>query len=252
MQDRYVGDIGDFARCGLLRVLSEGRRLGVAWYLYPNEGHNNDGGFVSYLDRPQIWRPLDAELFDGLNALVRDNRRCVVALQESGLLPGARFAGELLDANAVPVQQRAKWRAGWFERVLEQLEGCDIVYADPDNGLCLDERFQPTRAKSWKRLPLREARALSDGRVAILYHHNSHFPGGHRAEIRHWMAQLPGCTHAFYCRRYTNRTYFVVNPDTQMVARLAEFAEAWQQAELRLGLNPSQYSQLITREELQR
>ena len=33
MQDRYTGDIGDFAKYGLLRALEAGHRLGVAWYL---------------------------------------------------------------------------------------------------------------------------------------------------------------------------------------------------------------------------
>ena len=30
MQDRYVGDIGDFAKYGLLRAVSEGKKLGDA------------------------------------------------------------------------------------------------------------------------------------------------------------------------------------------------------------------------------
>ena len=33
MRDRYVGDIGDFAKYGLLRAVGNGRRLGIAWYL---------------------------------------------------------------------------------------------------------------------------------------------------------------------------------------------------------------------------
>ena len=33
MQDCYVGDVGDFVKYGLLRALSDGKRLGVAWYL---------------------------------------------------------------------------------------------------------------------------------------------------------------------------------------------------------------------------
>ena len=33
MQNRYVGDIGDYVKYGLLRALADGRQLGVAWYL---------------------------------------------------------------------------------------------------------------------------------------------------------------------------------------------------------------------------
>ena len=32
MRDRYVGDIGDYAKYGLLRAIGKGNRLGVAWY----------------------------------------------------------------------------------------------------------------------------------------------------------------------------------------------------------------------------
>ena len=33
MQDRYVGDIGDFVKYALLRVVTGESKLGVAWYL---------------------------------------------------------------------------------------------------------------------------------------------------------------------------------------------------------------------------
>ena len=42
MQDRYVGDIGDYLKLSILRTLSPGYRLGVAWWLFPDEAHNED------------------------------------------------------------------------------------------------------------------------------------------------------------------------------------------------------------------
>ena len=53
MQNRYTGDIGDFAKYGLLRALSKGKRLGVAWYLYPDEEDNTDGRHIDYLQQPE-------------------------------------------------------------------------------------------------------------------------------------------------------------------------------------------------------
>ena len=38
MQDRYVGDVEDVVKYGLLRSILGTRRLGVAWYLHPNTG----------------------------------------------------------------------------------------------------------------------------------------------------------------------------------------------------------------------
>ena len=51
MQDRYFGDVGDFGKYGLLRVLcglwgGPNFKLGVVWYLFPDENHNADGIFL--------------------------------------------------------------------------------------------------------------------------------------------------------------------------------------------------------------
>ncbi|MBR2655649.1 MAG: hypothetical protein IKD58_04010 [Loktanella sp.] len=43
MQDRYAGDVGDFVKPVLLGAISPERNLAVAWYQYPDEGHNGDG-----------------------------------------------------------------------------------------------------------------------------------------------------------------------------------------------------------------
>jgi hypothetical protein len=56
MQDRYVGDIGDYVKLAILRALMPGCSLGVAWWLYPDEAHNGDGRHISYLKRPDLWR----------------------------------------------------------------------------------------------------------------------------------------------------------------------------------------------------
>lgn len=56
MQDRYAGDIGDYVKLAMLRSLSAGKRLGILWWLYPDESHNQDGKHVSYLTEPGKWR----------------------------------------------------------------------------------------------------------------------------------------------------------------------------------------------------
>ena len=50
MQNRYVGDIGDYLKLGILRALSPGYHLGVAWWLFPDEAHNGDGRHIGYLE----------------------------------------------------------------------------------------------------------------------------------------------------------------------------------------------------------
>ena len=231
MQDKYVGDFGDFVKYGLLRHLSEGKQLGVAWYLYPNED-GPDGRKLGYLKKPEIWKPLDKDLFKGLNAIVHGERRSVAALESARLLNEAKFAKNALDTNTPPSQWRLrrKWRADWFTDVAATLRDCDVIFADPDNGLCLDKRYRPSRVKYWKRLPLAEALDLSAGRTAILYHHNSRRPGGHRKEIKYWMGKLHRCIGAFYCNTHGFRTFFVVTHDPEIKDRLAQFGRRWRQA----------------------
>ena len=54
MQDRYAGDVDDYVKLALLRALAPGRKLGVAWYLYPDEDHNADGRHVSYITAAEL------------------------------------------------------------------------------------------------------------------------------------------------------------------------------------------------------
>ena len=48
MQNRYVGDVGDFGKYALLRRIGKaGLSLGVNWYLTPDESHNSNGKYTS-------------------------------------------------------------------------------------------------------------------------------------------------------------------------------------------------------------
>ena len=268
MQDRYVGDIGDYAKYGLLRALSAGKKLGVAWYRYPDEMHNDDGMHIVYLCQPKVWQHLDPELFDALEDIINlwqtgVGQRTVAEIQNRNLLPGAVFADELLYADLrTPdwcrpelwranrlAQFKRDWRAGWFSRVQAAVASCNIVFADPDNGVVLDEKYDESKQKHWKGIPVREVQELSsNGRTLIIYHQHGR-NRKHNDDIQDWMGRLPGCTHAFYVRRNTCRTFFVVNPDQDIVAHLTNFVNAWRQAELRLGVKPDKLSELITRKD---
>ena len=96
MQNRYVGDIGDYLKLGILRALSPGYRLGVAWWLFPDEAHNGHGRHIGYLNRPEQWPHFDPDLFDILAGVVSSGQRNVRALEPSNILPGAIFADEVM------------------------------------------------------------------------------------------------------------------------------------------------------------
>jgi hypothetical protein len=71
MQNRYTGDVGDFLKLGILRKLMPGYRLGVAWWLYPDETHNKDGRHIGYLRRPDQWWHFDPGSLGAAAAMVR-------------------------------------------------------------------------------------------------------------------------------------------------------------------------------------
>ena len=85
MQNRYTDDIGDYIKYALLRALSSGLMLGVAWYLYPDEDHKPDGKHVQYLDDPQRWRHLYPESFDALKRIVAGDRSVSAVEQPGGI-----------------------------------------------------------------------------------------------------------------------------------------------------------------------
>jgi hypothetical protein len=235
MQDRYAGDVGDFVKLGLLRALMPGRRLGVAWYRYPDEVHNSDGRHIGYLDLPEKYGHLDPELFAHLRGVVRKDRTISSLLPA---LPHAVSFDESLALANVPSRQRREWRAGWFERALTSLECCDLVFADPDNSIVDDADKRKGVATFGKQMPLAEVHALAEGRCAVIYHHNTRRAGGHDAEVDHWIDQIEMPTIVVRTPAYSPRTFFIINPDQGIRVRTGEFCARWSGMKVRLHQGP--------------
>lgn len=72
-----------------------------------------------------------------------------------------------------------------------------------------------------------EAMRLAEGRSAVVYHHNARLKGGHINEILCWKNHLPKGTMAYFWRRVSNRTFFIINPDDEIRRRLHEFENRW-------------------------
>ncbi len=130
MKNQYFGDINDYRKYGLLRLLSGSAKLSTAvcWMLTADDGRS-DGKKVSYLKQPRPWRGFDPDLYDTLRELVLSREiRNVNSAEASGILPSARYFPELLSDD-----QQA--RTDYFERFRAFARDCDVVFFDPDNGL---------------------------------------------------------------------------------------------------------------------
>ncbi len=149
MQDRYAGDVGDFLKYALLHWLCAADashpalRLGVVWYLVPDEDHNADGKHVSYLnpahrEAAQL-RTMAPDLYDRLATVVQSGQRSVAAIEAAGVLP----AGTATLASPLDFRDLARWarrerlarRRSRLDRALAATSDCDLIFADPDNGI---------------------------------------------------------------------------------------------------------------------
>jgi hypothetical protein len=137
MRDQYAGDVSDFLKFALLRVLAgSDRRLGVAWYYVPGDDGRADGRHLEW--RGEVgWKALDAVLHAELSAL---EIRTVAALEFLAIWPpGAIFHND-------PMSPKAE-RAEWCRRKREILEPADLVFVDPDNGLGNETKKHATLAE---------------------------------------------------------------------------------------------------------
>jgi hypothetical protein len=173
MKNQYFGDINDYRKYALLRLLTNHGEIktAVCWMLTPDDGRG-DGGFVGYLEDGAKWRHLDAPLFDRLRELVlRQNLRDVRGAETSTILPACRFAPGFLPDDP-------DGRARYFDAFVDLARGCELVFFDPDNGI--EVKSKPYgRKDSSKFLYWREIERLwSGGHSLLIYQHFPHVKRG--------------------------------------------------------------------------
>ena len=170
MQDRYVGDIGDYGKIGLLKALrSQGLSIAVNWYLVEvmDSEKNADGTFKQedgkYLI-PDKLKLCDPTLAVILTDIAQSDMRSVKKLEQADLISDAVYYGE-----PVPVDGRSDWHY----RALEKLRNTDLVFVDPDNGM-LVKSVGKKSVKSVKYTFYEEVRDyVRRGQSVLIYNHRS-------------------------------------------------------------------------------
>ncbi len=208
MENRYVGDVGDFGKYGLLKALCLPSKvpggcnlsLGVVWYLVPDEPKIGDGKHIRYLkDSPnnlRLYRSCDPGLYDSLRDIVCGHRRRVSAIRKEGIFPpGTVFYEVPLTFESMPGigpnqrDRRLAYRSEWGRQALDQVTGCDLVFIDPDNGLAVG-----STAKHHKRGPKfafidELSPYLEKGQSLVIYQHISR-RGTAESQVERWLSRL--------------------------------------------------------------
>ena len=229
MQNRYVGDIGDFGKFGLLRSLSGHRdtqpvdrelRLGVVWYLYPDETHNSDGKYTDYLSntstKHEALHACDPELHDELRKLVTGNNRHIIAIRHSAILPEdtAYYEQTLSYQHAAPPTSRQVTRDTWFEGAKEATIEADLVFVDPDNGI--SKTVNPLQKNGPKFVTLNELSQFAERKQSlVIYHHLGRRESATQqiknvAKSLQLQLNLPHLPWPLWYHRGTARAYFVI------------------------------------------
>ena len=168
MKNQYVGDINDYKKYGLIRVLAgDGEhafRVGVFWMLTEDD-ERNDGNILEYLGHPTKWQHYDPQLFNKLHSIIHIHRRRTVSLvQELEILPFATFADHLIPDDV-------KSRRDIFSSALDSFKRHEIVFFDPDNGLEIVSK-PLGRKNSNKFLYFSEVQdAFKRGHSLVIYQH---------------------------------------------------------------------------------
>ena len=185
MQNRYVGDIGDFGKYGLLRFLSGTRgsptderrlSLSIVWYLHPDESHNSDGKHIRYLSATsayqQALRECDPELFETLRKLIADDTRSVTAIRRSPILPDdtVYYERSLYYSRSESRSARQAIRKRWLQAALEITSEAELVFVDPDNGI--SETVDPLRKNGPKFVFINDLQQfVEQNKSLVVYHH---------------------------------------------------------------------------------
>ena len=234
MRDCYVGDIGDFANHGLLRVLCgtpqnpvPDMRLGIIWYR--NEGEDNHGNHIGYLNRSehncQTYRACDPDLYFELQMLVgrameRNERRRIADSIGAPILPN----GTLHHAAPVPRPPNIRSRRRWFHEAMAQTAECDVVFLNPDIGIDWNRQARLQYVHRWELEAL-----LAQGKVLVIYQHQQRRDSVANNARRLRSAPL-AVQHLWACtwQPVSRRAYFIAATAEEQRARIQERMEILQ------------------------
>ena len=140
MKNQYVADIGDYGKYSLLKAFEDaGIRIGINWYLTEDDG-SGDGRFVKYLE-DDTYREYCSDVYDELKVILSSGRRDVNSVEKSGIFRDVIYYGDNIDSVG-KLGEHLVFRTSWHESAMSALEGAELVFLDPDNGLITSDKMR--------------------------------------------------------------------------------------------------------------
>jgi hypothetical protein len=130
MKEQYFGDVNDYRKFGLLRIICQNSWLRplIVWMLTENDDSKN-GNKRGYLEEENAWKHFDSELFAYLKEkLDKERAPNTNIIEESSLLPGTGFFRNKIHDQ---IHQRTRWQSSLFMEAAKY----EMVFFDPDNGI---------------------------------------------------------------------------------------------------------------------
>ncbi len=153
MNDRFVGDIGDFGKFLLLNYLvrDEKRKLGINWYYNTRDGNENCD-LIKYLDSKRYLclkntlGKISENIFHKLKNMKSKNRCSLKEIMKNEILPVERtnfFPNvkmfEEQEKEKLIVPRNCKERKEWLEASVNAFgKDIDLIFLDPDTGVAFD------------------------------------------------------------------------------------------------------------------
>lgn len=231
MQDNYIGDIGDYGKYGLLRMIDSNKvSLAINWYkVMPKKiGKQDDGKYITYLSAPQIYRQYDPTLFEALHKIVCiEQDRSIERIERENLF-SAQYHSQQIGCD----------RLQWHQNALLQTDDAEIVFLDPDNGL-ETVRMHNSGKTTEKHVKWSELKDYySRGQNVILYQHRPQM-----TKKEECIENIMNFQKEYLCAdfvkvlefpKYTNRFYFMfIHEQYQNVCEhvCASMIENWGRAD---------------------
>jgi len=166
MKNQYFGDINDYMKYSLLRLLGGDGQLGIAicWALTEDDG-GFDGRRTRYLAQPDRWEMHDAVIFCLLREeVLRRGNRSVSVIEQADVLQNCSYFDEI-------IRDEEHLRDAYFEEFFRFAEDADFVFFDPDNGLDVKSVPRGGRGSSKYVYQHEVETAYASGHTILLYQH---------------------------------------------------------------------------------